>query len=370
MPVDFYPVSADAHVNEPHNLWYERLPADLRDMAPRHIQSNEDGGWELVINGEPLGWSRVSAEKAEQLEAERVAEASPDVRLTMLHEDGLGAEMIYPTIGLYVWSLTDGRVGSAACRAYNDWVWERLGKASARIGLAGMVPTWSVDDAITAVAEIAARGFAALMLPLVGTPDWNHKQWEPLWDAIDETGLPVTMHLASGHNLIPYRGLGSPISNAVANQSMAPRAAALFSTSGVLERHPDLHVVLVEVNGGWLPWLMRTVDEYYITQGDVWGLKPKLAELPSFYVRRQIHATFQDDPVAVANIDLIGPSCLMWGNDYPHPEGTYPHSQDVIERLFADVPEQARRQLLGGNAVDVFNFDPAVSRTPSPSATP
>ena len=123
-------ISADSHINEPHDLWYSRLPADLRDRAPRRIQQDAHGAWELVIDGQPLGWGELSAEDAAHQEATREAEASLDVRLEMMRVDGIAAEIIFPTIGLYVWNLQDPALGRACCREYNDWLYEHLGNAS------------------------------------------------------------------------------------------------------------------------------------------------------------------------------------------------------------------------------------------------
>ena len=166
----------------------------------------------------------MSAEAAEQKEAEREGAAAPDVRFEMMRTDGVNGEVIYPTIGLYVWNIADPVVGAAACRIYNDWIVERLG-GSERIKLACMIPTWDVD---TAVAEVQRLGrddeaAAALLLPLVGTPEWNMPEWEPLWRAAEEVGKPVVMHQGTGHDMIFYRGWGSATANLLATQSMAAR---------------------------------------------------------------------------------------------------------------------------------------------------
>ncbi len=124
---------------------------------------------------------------------------------------------------------------------------------------------------------------------------------------------------------------------------MGPRAAALLATSGVLANHPDLHVVFVEFNTGWLGWTMQTLDFYtesfrrYGTtpSGKPW-VNPELPEPPSHYLRRQVHATFQDDPIGLTNLAYTGADCLIWGSDYPHEEGTYPHSREVVARLVVD----------------------------------
>jgi predicted TIM-barrel fold metal-dependent hydrolase len=354
-------ISADAHVDEPHDLWYERMPESLRDFAPRRIQGTDEGGWNLVVDGNAIGWSDMSAEAAEQKEAERIGAAAPDVRFEMMRTDGVNGEVIYPTIGLYVWNIADPVVGATACRIYNDWIVERLG-GSERIKLACMIPTWDVD---TAVAEVQRLGHddqaAALLLPLVGTPEWNMPEWEPLWRAAEEVGKPVVMHQGTGHDMIFYRGWGSATANLLATQSMAARATALLSCGGVLERYPALHVVLVEVNAGWMAWTMSALDEYYQAHQN-WS-KPKLRELPSHYIRGQIHATFQQDAVAIHNIPLTGADCLLWGNDYPHPESTYPNSNKVLDEVLTGCSDEIATQVVGGNAERIFGFTPEVRAT-------
>lgn len=351
-------ISADAHVDEPHDLWWQRLDPDLRDRAPRRIQSDADGGWTLVVDANEIGWDGLTAEEAAEKEAERVAAASSDVRFEMMRTDHINAEVIFPTIGLYVWNVSDPVVGRACCLLYNDWILERLGGYS-RIKLATMIPTWDVRMAIEEVERTAADpSVAGFLLPLVVDPSWNLPQWEPLWDAIEATGKPALMHQGTGHDMIFYRGWGSPTANLLSTQSMAPRAAALLACSGILERHPSLHVVMVEVNAGWVAWACSTLDEYYEAHRH-WS-KPALAEPPSTYIRNQVHATFQNDPVALHNIPLTGLDCLMWGNDYPHPESTYPSSAEVLDRLLDGVDPEHAVAVTATNALRTFGFDPEV----------
>lgn len=371
-------ISADAHVNEPHDLWYKRLPADLREASPHRIQTQDDGGWRLVVNGDvdesggqmvtgDVGIDRSMSTEAQRAALEaleedkrREADASIDARLTMMHTDGIHGEMIYPTIGLYVYGVERPDVGIASCRVYNDWIGERIGGGSPRVRYAALVPSWDVESAIAEVQRVAQwRGVGALMLPLVGTPSWNLPQWEPLWSAIAETGLPVVMHQGTGHSMIFFRGWGSPTANLLATQSMASWTASLVSCSGVLERHPSLHFVLVEVNAGWMAWTMSTLDEYFIAHKAALR-KPHLPELPSHYLRRQVHATFQRDPVAIAAREFTGVNCLMWGNDFPHDEGTFPDSHKVLADLLDGVQAEDAARISGGNALDIFGFDKAI----------
>jgi predicted TIM-barrel fold metal-dependent hydrolase len=183
--------------------------------------------------------------------------------------------------------------------------------------------------------------------------------------------------------MIWYRGPGASVANLLATQSMGPRTAALLATSGILERHPGLHVALVEYTGGWLAWTMTTVDhatETFNKYGstDMLGsaklaggqapkpiVSPALREPPSFYIRRQIHATFQDEPVGLSNVAITGADCLMWGSDYPHEEGTYPHSRQTVDRLGVLVDEETALQVFRDNAARLFRFAPEVLARPA-----
>ena len=73
---------------------------------------------------------------------------------------------------------------------------------------------------------------------------------------------------------------------------------------------------------------------------------------PSEYVQRQFHVSFQDDPVAVACRHITGVSTIVWGNDYPHAEGTFRGSRELLAKQFADVPADERAAMVGGTLGD------------------
>lgn len=365
-------VSADSHVNEPRDLWSSNLPANMVDRAMRGIEARADGGWELIFDGRHMAVGATSDD-------ERLAVNDPDHRLEVMRSEGIVGECVFPTIGLYVWMLTDPDGGRLSCRIYNEWIADQLQRHSPRFKCAGLVPTWRLDDAIAEIEFIAAAGLGAIMLPAVAEPSYNHRDWEPIWAAAADTGLPVVMHQGTGHDMIWYRGPGATVANLLSTQTIGPRTAAMLATSGVLERHPDLHIVFVEYNAGWLAWTMNTIDYYNVafaplttaTSGSaaLAGrdkptrpiIYPDLAEPPSFYIRRQIHATFQDDAVALHNLALTGTDCVMWGSDYPHHEGTYPHSREAVDRLSGPLDEAATRAVFRDNAIGVFRFDATLS---------
>jgi predicted TIM-barrel fold metal-dependent hydrolase len=369
-------ISADSHVNEPRDLWVKNLPASMRDRAMQGIASTQDGGWTLILDGSHLG-------KAGSSEEERLAVLDPAHRLKVMGEEGILGECIFPTIGLYVWMLEDPDGGKISCAIYNDWIEEQLERQSPRFRCAGIVPTWRLSDALEEVGHIAALGLGAVMLPVVAEPSYNSPHWEPLWEAIESVRLPIVMHQGTGHNMIWYRGPGATVANLLSTQSVGPRTAALLATSGVLERHPDLHFIFVEFNAGWLAWMSQTID-FYTESFDRYGttdnmgsarlagknrapkpvITPRLDEKPSFYVRRQIHATFQDDSVGIQNVITTGPDSLLWGSDYPHEEGTYPHSRETVDRLSADLKPDHAEKIFRTTAARLFGFDGTVLSTP------
>ena len=365
-------ISADSHVEEPGSLWLDNLPASMHDQLPPELGSDFHAASQFA--------KRIGIEHAQQaksvtqageaagaadLDALRELTVDPNQRFDVMRKDGLVGECIYPTAGLYVWNLPDASVGEACCRVYNDWITDRLESQSPRFRCAGMIPCWNIDSAVKEVQRIAGLGLAAAMLPLVGTPEYNHRDWKPLWRAIEETGLPVAMHQGSGHDMLFYRGPGAAVSNLLSTQSMAPRCVSLLATSGILAEFPDLHFVFVETNAGWLSWTMNTVDYYYEAFQEYEGwVRPILPEKPSFYMARQIHGTFQVDPVAITNLEHTGCSPLLWASDFPHAEGTYPHSRQKVLELLRDIDIESAAQIVAGTAAQLFQFDPEVLTTP------
>ncbi|MFI5046480.1 MAG: amidohydrolase family protein [Acidimicrobiia bacterium] len=131
-----------------------------------------------------------------------------------------------------------------------------------------------------------------------------------------------------------------------------------------LERYPDLHVIMTEGYAAWLAFAMQFFDHHWSDSrfGVMTNLAggPMAATLeapPSFYLKRQAHATFMWDPIAIRTRDLTGIDCLLWGNDYPHQEGSFPFSQEWIDKQFAGVPEHEIDAMVRGNAARLFGID-------------
>jgi predicted TIM-barrel fold metal-dependent hydrolase len=211
-------------------------------------------------------------------------------------------------------------------------------------------------DAVTELQRNVERGFQTVFLPTT-TPagrEYNREEWFPLWAAAEEAGISLSFHIGTGADPKVYRGLGGAITNHVASFYPAQTTLCHLVASGVLDAHPTLHVSFVESGGSWLPAVMERMDEAQRQYG-TWFLRPTLPMLPSEYVKRQVHVSFQHGRAALAVKDICGVDALMWGSDYPHLEGTYPNTRKVLEGIFDGVPDDVRRAITGGNFAKLFS---------------
>jgi len=220
------------------------------------------------------------------------------------------------------------------------------------------------------VKRVAKVGFRALTLPCkpvwgahdVDHANYNLPMFDPLWAVIQDTGLPITFHISTGRDPRASRGNGGAVINYVSH-SLAPTVepVANFCASGLLERFPKLRFATIEAGIGWLPWALEAMDEAY-RKHHFW-VRPKLKHLPSEYFRMHGFASFQEDPVGLRLAEPLQlMDCFMWGNDYPHHEGTWPHSAEAIERTMVGVSDTARAKMLGLNAARLFGFEVPASK--------
>jgi predicted TIM-barrel fold metal-dependent hydrolase len=373
-------ISADAHVGEPEAL-RQRMPARLRARFPR-MRHTPDGDLSAEIEGEPVVLKRVRIDdRARELEFRSDPSLGTDleVRYRDMAREGVDGQVVFPNFGLEVNSGDEpAEFHQAWARAHNDFVFDVFAADRRRFKLAAML---AVDDLSVALAEAercVARGFETLFLPC--TVPWQPYRldvYEPLWSFAEEAGVPLNFHVFSG-NLSPLGGdfaqLGpvSPERRDKARRLFEAEAQLerLSTTcmgiasgmspileltgAGVLERHPGLRFVVTESDCGWLAWVLQIMDQMQQRRGLY------LHELPmraSDYFRRQGAVTITDDPVALNNVGFTGVDVLLWGNDYPHDEGTWPNSRPSIEAIQAKLGPADSRKVLCENAARLYGFD-------------
>jgi predicted TIM-barrel fold metal-dependent hydrolase len=352
-------ISADSHVMEPLDLWTTGLPEHLRTQGPR-IEARDGAPCILVEDTvvRRLPAPANEAGPAEARDGKLFVRGASDAagRLRDLDTDGVWGEVIYPNLAFFCcFHIRSAELQIETARLYNDWVAAQFIDASDRFAPVAVLPVNDVAGAVKELWRAAKRGFRGAMLPAhIDLRPYNDAAYEPLWATAADLGVPLTFHAGTGRTQTPAHGPGGAVVNYVVTVAGPMETVAYLCGSGVLERHPKLQVVMVECGSGWLAWALHAMDDAY--REHHMFVRPKLALLPSEYFRRQGAVTFQRDPVGLANLPFTGDRCLMWGSDYPHPEGTWPRSQEVLARQLEGLPESTIERIVLLNAAELYRF--------------
>lgn len=371
-----YPViSADSHLNEPLDI-YARLPKRFRHRAPR-IEAR-DGQRYLVVEGQwpfpieapnPIReqdkdrYWREDGDEEEDVGRvfHRAGGTDIDLRLRDQQKDGISAEVIYPHGIFNTFTSPDADFQLALARVYNDYYHELFAAHADRFVVSAVLPVIDVEGAITEARRLAGLGFRAVSIPMtLPSMPYNLPEFEPLWAAVEEMGLVLGLHtftFAGAQNETgPQRGAapGADLVETVFYMGIAMKPLCELVASGVLQRHPKLRFVLAECGIGWLAWALQTLDQMQ-DKRHMW-MNTRLELKASDYFRRQGGATFADDAAGLNNREITGVDCLLWGNDYPHDEGTFPQSHEAIERTFVGIAEEEKYKMLFGNAARLYGL--------------
>lgn len=412
MDTDFV-VSADGHFLEPIDLFKTRLPAHLRDKAvweeEFEIEPFVEGGASVFRKLHTPGFEGWTISRYRQTQG-RTPEGDPDQILEDMDAEGVDVQVMHPNLSQFGLYTDDHEMSIAHARVYNDYVVERYSSYFNRLVPTAPIPLTDVADAVAEIDRISGTGLRAILIPSISPIPYWSPELNPVWDAASANGMQIFVHTQTGGikvNDPEALTLKVVMENASqVNQPMTPKAAAKRMVTqavmqpiapqqlicqliggGVPERYPDLHFSLIEFNAHWLSSLVGAMDKCWVTgigQDAEWWLgmwddnrpnndQPNMAQLfklnekwihplmPSEYVKRQFHISFQDDPVAVACRNITGLSTVVWGNDYPHAEGTFGGSRTLVSELFAGVPDEERKAMLGGTLGNLLGFKAPVS---------
>ena len=356
-------VSADGHVQEPRDFLAARIDPDFHDRLPGVVVDAKGEQFQKTegFRQAKLNWVE-PFQGHEKLRNE--SGRTPEERIADLALDGCDAEILFPNKGLTVWATPDPLFSHAMCKAWNDWAWETFGPYNDRLAPMACIAPAALDEAIAEIQRCAALGFRGLCLPCkpvfgppdVDDPNYNLRDFDRLWDCIEDVDLPITFHVSTGRDPRTARSNGGAVINYTIH-SLAPTMEPLVNicASGVAERHPKLRFGAIEAGIGWVPWMLEAMDEAY-RKHHMW-VRPKLDGLPSDYFRRQGFSSFQEDK---AGLDLAREHDLvdnfLWANDFPHHEGSWPYSAQAVERTMGNLDDGERAKILGLNAARLFRF--------------
>jgi predicted TIM-barrel fold metal-dependent hydrolase len=382
-------ISADSHVNEPPAAW-ERAQKQYGARAPKVVKDPPGvpkGTWLIVEGMPPIGCSHyskglvVGKEKGisevdieQHFETIRFNETfryedypggwEPSARLKDQDRDGVEAEVLFPSPTRFFYALTDERFQRAIFHSYNAWLHEFCSYNPKRlIGLA-IISILDIDHAVEDIREYARMGCRGVLIPTrIKDSGYYEPKYDPIWRAIEESGVVINVHTSATQGVARthFEGPrpGDPRKQPVgfaSKQTPAQQFLGNLIFSGVFDRHPKLKVVCAEFDVGWVANLVQQVD-YWYGRESTFDAELNVNKLPpSHYFKENIFFTFQDDRAGVLTTPVYGKDNFLWASDYPHGVTTWPYSQETVERNFAGVDPEIKRNLARGNVNRLYKL--------------
>jgi predicted TIM-barrel fold metal-dependent hydrolase len=373
-----YPLlDADSHVSEPLNLWQERLPGKYRDKAPRMLKEHEGkpGAWWLIEEGrEPhnvilgFGANKTLEELQQFLKGFSYAGAhrggwDPVQRVKDMDQDGVTGDVLYTTLGFRMFWIRDAGFQRACFQVYNDWLAEFCSYSPRCLKGLGLISLYDPKQGAEDLEECAKKGLAGGLI-WASPPDelpFYSEVYNSFWKAAQELRMPLSLHEFAGFERIYWESTAEKrtVANAVASHEVETTFAT-FILSGILERFPRLRIISAELNCGWLAYFLHRMDRAFDSRGVRLQGSPfptKLTMRPSEYFRRQLYATFIDDPYGLAHRHEIGVDNLLWSSDFPHSATFWPHSREKIAKDFHGIGEEDKRKILCENVAKLYGFE-------------
>ena len=299
-------------------------------------------------------------------------------RVRELEADGVVAEVIFPggattpggeagnlplDVGIATYQYEqDAALWQAGVRAYNRWLADFVSEHPGRRAGVGLITVDDVDLAVQEVGWLRENGvFGGILLPGgaagIGSlpPAYHDPRYEPLWAACADQEMPVHTHSGWTPDFGGHPGaLGIFLSEIL---YWAHRPFWFMIWAGAFERHPALRLVMTEQKADWLLPALALMDSRYELPMFA-QLRKQLPKKPSEYFVSQCYvgASYMDEGEWEARHEL-GVARMLWGSDYPHLEGSWPHTVQHLARTFKDVPKHEVAQIVGLNSADVYGFD-------------
>jgi predicted TIM-barrel fold metal-dependent hydrolase len=374
---DVQPISVDDHVVEPPGVFVDRIERRFRDRAPRIVDRDGVEGWLWEDRFYPLSFQGNAATRkfregeaghGDDLHARRYEDMIPaayDVheRVHAMDEDGVWAELLFPTFprfgGTRFLDGDDKDLAAAMVRAWNDWmIDEWCAAAPQRFIPQTLVPLWDVPAAVAEIERCAAKGSRAVLFVEnphpVGLPSFPTGHWRPIFEACNETGLPLSMHIGTSAGLVLDPSPESTPSVGIALcgvNSMSALGDLIFS--GAFNDLPNLRIALSEGGAGWVPYVLERLD-YTWQRSRYEGLRN--TEPPSEVFGRHVWVCMISDRYAIRNRDLIGVDKIMWEADFPHNDSNWPNSRKILAEALLDVPDDEAERIAELNARELYRF--------------
>jgi len=290
----------------------------------------------------------------------------PKARLEDMDANWTEAQMAFPSFprfcGQTFYEATDKELALLCVKAYNDFqVEEWCAGSDGRLIPLQIIPLWDANLAAEEIRRNAARGVKAVTFseipPYLGLPSIHSGEWEPFFQACEETGTVVCMHIGSSSKMPSTSKDAPPAVGSALTFGNAMSSMVDFLMSGVLVSHPGLTLAYSEGQIGWIPYILERADKVWEHNRGWGGVRDTVPEPPSTYYYRQIYGCFFDDEHGLESLDRVGVDNITFETDYPHSDSTWPHSRETAHKLMGHLSPEVVRKLVRGNAIKMLDLD-------------
>ncbi len=374
--IDYPIVDCDSHVNEPPDLWQERVSKKWKERAPR-VERTERGDLWIFDDGKekwPVGLTAVAGlsffdykPMGITYESMRPGSFDTEARLRDMDADGIFAQILYPSV-----TLRGARIYSSerdlqleCVRAYNEWLLEFCAGSNGRLFGQAILPTTGLGDAVAELEWAMKHGHKGGVISSFPNGALDPKpEDDRFWAMAEEAAFPIAIHIGSfvrgslagrRESWSSLAFVGMAALTKAGGQTLPVVCDVLFS--GIFERFPRLKIVLVESNIGWIPTLLEQSDDMFMRYRWYTGAVDQQKRMPSDIFFRNFWATFMVDTVGMDLRHRMNVDHLMWSTDYPHSGSDWPNSRLTLERVFRDVPEDEVKKMIHTNCVELYGLD-------------
>jgi len=351
-------IDADSHFTEPTEVWSNYLPAKFQSDIPQIVHDTQGrirmyvGGVMMPYVPPPPGYTN-----RDPL-GKRKGAFEPAARIADMDKEGIDLMVIYPTKGLFFYSVQNVELCLALCAAYNNWAKDFCHYDRSRMIAPAVVPQMDIALAIAETQRSAQMGLRGVFLrpnPIAGRT-LDHPAFERLWSVMEDLDMPLVLHEGTTQD-VPQVGLDRYDNFLFRHMITHPfeQQMALLSLicGGVLERHPKLRVMIVEAGVAWAPYWIDRMDDHM----EHWGhASAPLKAKPSDYFKRQVFVSAEGaERLLPFTVDAIGDENICFSTDYPHLDHPFEGCVDEIRRM-KGLSETSKRKVLGENAARLFGI--------------
>ena len=366
-------IDAELHVMEPVDLWERYIDPEFKDRAPRRLSERR---WDIrtVVEGEVMAsmteYNYPAMNPAEENAlAERYAEEiaanfDPASQIKAMDNEGLDLAVLYPTSGMYITAKNgmDPRFAEAACRAYNNWLYDYIQEADPQrvFGAAALSPHDVESAVVEAKRAVEKLDFKAIFLRpnMYNGRPWHDPYYDPLWAAAQDLAVPIGFHETTGSRMPATGADRFPDDLGIAHIATHPieqmMACMDVIMGGVMERFPRLQFAFLEGQCSWLPFWLNRMDDHYEWRSGC-GEMQHLTIKPSEYFQRQGYAAVEVDEEFVSHVvETVGDDRLVTTSDYPHGDAKYPEGMNQFMKL--PLSDSSKKKILWDNPARLYGL--------------